>query len=426
MPDMLNYILTQLRKFNPLYIAISLSLLMLAAIIAINGTTVYNGDSFTYMSAWDDYLSKGHLDIFRTPVYPYVIGIGKMLLGEDYWPYFPTILQALVFYSCGIVFAKMIFRFVSNRYAAWAAVFLYFLFYPIVNMIVVVGTESLAFSLVALWLYCVWQFMERPRWSYGIYVSLITLTSAMLRPSLLILAIAIVGLAIAGSFFKHYRRNVLLMLLTLIPLAAAYVPYVNGIYRLTGLRTISTVAAVNKYYMARQYDAIFPELLPDNPLAVKMMQRYNQRDDLSKLWAEITQFENTGIMTNKQMDDYATAFKEQHPDLWYSYIATRIYDSIFVEKTIKGIANYLIVFFYTIAFAVMWIKRRVFSLHNFLILMIGGGSLLSLFLYAQNDFCRLMLPTSAALIIMGGQLLSCIKRHPWKIKLQGLLPLPGK
>ena len=399
---------------------------MLAVIIMLKGSAVFNDDTLTYISAWDDYLSKGELDIFRTPVYPCIIGIGKMLLGETYWAYFPTILQTIVFYACGIVFTKMIFHFVSNRYAAWATVFLYFLFYPIINMINVVGTEALSFSMVSLWLYCVWQFMEHPRWRYGIYISLITLTLVMLRPSLLILAFAIVGLAIVGSFFKRYRRSVLLMLLTLIPLSAVYVPYVNSIYRLTGLRTIATVSAINKYYMARQYDAIFPELLPDNPEAVKVMRHYSQRTDCVKLWAEITHLESTGILTDLQMEEYATAFKKQHPDLWYSYIGTRIYDSIFVENSVKSISNYLIILLYTIAFIAMWIKRRKFSLLNFLILMIGGGSMLSLFLYAPNDFCRLMLPTSATLILMGGQLLSCIKHRPWKIKLQGLLPLPDK
>lgn len=423
---MYQFITAQIRKFNPLYIAISLSLLMLAVIIMLKGSAAYNYDSPSYFSAWDDYLSKGEIDIFRTPVYPYVIGIGKLLLGETYWPYFTTILQAIVFYACGIVFTKVIFHFVSNRYAAWTTVFLYFLFYPIINMINVVGTEALSFSLVALWLYCVWQFMERPRLSHGIYISLITLTLVMLRPSMLILAIAILLLAIVGSFMRQYRRNVLLLLPTLIPLIAAYVPYVNEMYRRTGLHTISTVSTINKYYMARQYDVVLPELLPDNPLAIKLMQCYSQRNDNVRHWAEICHIEAYGIMTYTEMENYATSFKEQHPDLWYSYIGSRIYESIFVEKTLKGIADYLVITLYTIAYILLWIRRRCFSLSNFLILMIGGGSLLSLFLYAQDGFSRLMLPTSAALIIMGGQLLSCIKRHPWKIKLQGLLPLSGK
>lgn len=412
-----------LRGFNPLYVAIALSMLMLAGIIMLRGIAVWNADTPTYVGAWDEYYSHGEIDIFRTPVYPVIIGIGKILFGTGSWVFFPTIIQIIVFYACGIVFSKMILEVISDRRVAWFTVFLYFLFYPIINMLNVIGTEALAFSLTALWIYCIWRFIQRPGWKYGIYISLLTVTGIMLRPSFLIFAIAIAGLAVAGVFIRNYRRNVLLLLLTLLPVGVVYKIYVNEVERKSGLNTISVVSVINKYYMSRQYKDIFPEFLPDNPKAIELMNSYQEREDLIWLWTEISHIEKDHIMSYQEMEDYALAMKHTYPGLWYGYIGKRIIDSVVHEKSIKNMCNYLVVTLYTIFFIVGWIRFRRFSHVNFLILMIGGGSLLSIFLYAQNDFGRLMLPTSAVLILMGGQLLNCIRLHPLSIKLRRMYPL---
>lgn len=412
-----------LRGFNPLYVAISLSMLMLAGIIMLKGVAVWNADSSSYVGAWDEYYSHGEIDIFRTPVYPTVIGIGKILFGTGYWVLFPTIIQIMVFYACGIVFSKMILKVISDRRIAWVTVFIYFFFYPIINMLNVLGTEALAFSLTSVWIYCIWRFIQRAGWKYGIYISLLTVTGIMLRPSFLILAIAIVGLAIAGVFIRNYRRNVLLLLLTLLPVGTVYKIYANEVERKSGLDTISVVSVINQYYMARQYKDIFPEFLPDNPKAIALMNRYQKREDLLWLWTEITQIEETRTMSYQEMEDYAAAMKHTYPGLWYGYIGKRILAGVIDEGSIKNMCNYLVVTLYTVFFVVGWIRTRRFSLVNFLILMIGGGSLLSIFLYAQNDFGRLMLPTSGVLILMGGQLLNCIRLHPLSIKLRRMYPL---
>lgn len=417
-----------LHGFNPMCVIIALSLLMLAAVIYLKGTVVYNADTASYVSAWNECYSHGEIDLFRTPVYPVLIGIGRLLFGADYWGVFPTLVQIIVFYACGLTFSKMIFGVISNRRAAWFTVLLYFIFYPIINMLNVLGTEALAFSLTSLWVYCVWRFLQRARWSYGIGIALLTVTEIMLRPSLLILAMAIVGLAVAGVFIRHYRRSVLLLLLTLIPSGIVYKVYVDEMERLSGMPTISVVSVYNNYYMARQYNDIFPELLPDNPEAIEVMRRYQKEGDrlsleyLLKLWAEITEIEENHIMSYPEMNGYAMAMKKEYPGLWYGYIGRRIADSLIGGPAIKNLCNYLVVTLYTIFFIIAWIKLRKFSLLNFLTLMIGGGSLLSLFLYAQNDFGRLMLPTSPMLILMGGQLLNCLHLRRPVINLRGFLP----
>lgn len=414
-----------IRGFNPLYVAIALSLLMLAAIILLKGASLYNTDSHSYVGAWNECYFHGEIDTFRTPVYPVLIGIGRLLFGQEYWTLFPTLLQTIIFYVCGILFSRMILETIPSRRIAWITIFVYFLFYPIVNSLPILGTEALGFSLTSAWLYCVWRFMERAHWGYGIAIALLTVTEIMLRPSLLILCFAIVGLAVAGMFFKRYRRHGLLLLVTLIPSGLVYKVYVDEMVRLTDYDSISIVSVYNRFFMARQFNDIYPEFLTDNPLALEVMQSYQAAGDSlmqgyrnNARWREIAALENSGAMDFNQMDAYVNAMKSKYPEVWYANTARRIANSFTHEGPVKNICNYLVVMLYTAFFVTAWIRLRRFRLVNFLILMIGGGSMLSILLYAQSDFGRLMLPTSAALILMGGQLLNCIRLHPLSISIR--------
>lgn len=418
-----------LRNFNPLCIAIALSMLMLAAIILLRGAVIYNGDTPSYISAWNECYSHGEIDIFRTPVYPLLIGVGKMLFGSEYGLLFPIIVQIITFYVCGIFFSRMISEIISNRRVALFTIFLYFLFYPVVNSLPLLTTEALGFSLTSLWIYFVWLFLKRASWNYGIAIAILTVIEIMLRPSFLILAFAIVGLAAAGIFIKSYRRQTLLLLLTLIPVGAVYKIYVDEMENRINMSTISVVSVYNEYYMARQYNDVFADLLTDDPQALKIMRNFQlsvdsmlNGDKNNALWREIATFENLGNSGLRQMKNYAMGVKEHHPDVWYSYILRRIATSLEKEGPVKNACNYLVVTIYTVLFVIVWIRRRHFSLVNFLTLMIGGGSLLSIFLYAQNDFGRLMLPTSAILILMGGQILNCLHLHRPRINLDGFFP----
>ncbi|MDE6317356.1 MAG: hypothetical protein K2L73_03040, partial [Muribaculaceae bacterium] len=199
--------------------------------------------------------------------------------------------------------------------------------------------------------------------------------------------------------------------LTLITVGVVIKSYKDEIERLTDIPTISVVSTINTYYMAREFNEIFPELLTDYPGAVEVMQRYQKEghrlseDYILRQYVEFNTLIDEGIMTFRDMQTYADRVKHEHPGLWYSHVVRRIVDSLKMQGPIKSACNYLVVTLYTVAFVAIWIVRRRFSLVNFLILMLGGGSLLSVLLYAQNDYGRLMLPTSAILILMGGQLI---------------------
>lgn len=418
-----NNLISRIKRINPLYAAMALSVLMLVAFMFKEGIVVVNSDTQSYVEAWDNSYSNGVIDNFRTPVYPVLIGIGKMIFGAGDWGLLLTALQIIAFYGCGILFSRMMPVVVRNRRIANVCIFVYFLYFPIVRTLPVMGTEALAFSLTTAWIYCVWRFLVMPGAGRGAAIAILTLAGLMLRPSFLLLAIVILFLAVVGVLMKQRRRTALLLLPTLIPTVVVYMLYSDEIERRTGVDTISTVTIVNNYFMARQYNDIFPELLPDNPEAIRQMHRFQKSGDrisydyLMPMWNEINYFEENGIMTYREMQDYSMAMKEHYPGLWYKYIGVRIADSFREFNPLRMAFNYLTVILYGMLFLAAWIKLRKFpSSFNFMLLLVGGGSLLSVILYAQTDFGRLLLPTTPVLIMMAGRIAACIRLKPFAIK----------
>lgn len=418
-----NNIISRIKRINPLHVAMALSLLMLAIFMLKEGVVVENSDTQSYVEAWGNSYSNGVIDNFRTPVYPVLIGIGKMIFGAGDWGLLLTALQIIAFYGCGILFCRMMRGTVHNNRIANVCIFVYFLYFPIVRTLPVMGTEALAFSLTTAWIYGVWRFLVRPGAGRGAAIAILTLAGLMLRPSFLLLAIVILFLAVVGVLMKQRRRTALLLLPTLIPTVVVYMLYSDEIERRTGVDTISTVTIVNNYFMARQYNDIFPELLPDNPEAIRQMRRFQKSGDrisydyLMPMWNEINYFEENGIMTYREMQDYSMAMKKYHPELWYKYIGVRIADSFREFNPLRMTFNYLTVILYGLMFVTAWIRRGKFpSSINFLLLLIGGGSLLSVILYAQTDYGRLLLPATPVLIMMAGRIAACIRLKPFAIK----------
>lgn len=439
--------------FNPLCVAIALSMLMLAGIIFMHGRVDVNMDTPSYTSAWNDAYMHGEIDEFRTPVYPVIIGVVRMVCGEN-WLTGVVAVQIALFYICSIYFSRMIMGVISNRRVAVFTVFLYFLFYPILKFLTVIGTEAIAFSLLSAWGYCVWRFIERPKWSYGIYISLLTLAEVMLRPSMLLLPIALFGLFVAGMTLKRYRRQGVLLLLTILPTIAVTSVYVSVIERMTGVRTISIVSIVNKYCMTRQYRDVYPELLADYPEVVKLQRSWLDKDceldpeylrqipflkgwhkhcrelgedlplaDVRNIpWFEWEYIKVNNLMTYKELDEYTDAVKRTHPDIWYHNLLLTVKYALTKEGGLKNSANIFIPVIYGLLFVVAWIRYRHFSIVNFFTLMIAGGGVLTIVLYAQNDYGRLFLATSPFLILMIGQLLGCVTRHPLGIRLCRIFP----
>lgn len=403
---------------HPMLIISSASFILLAAIIYKEGYVRLNGDSDTYIMTWEEQTSHGQIDHFRTPAYPLLIGIGQMLLGKAHYWIFVVVFQIAVFYLSALTLSKMILAVIKRRRIAWLTVALLFLFVPIIKFLRVIGTEAMAFSLTALFIYCTWRFLQRPRWKYGIAIALLATVGVMLRPSMLILIAATAALATACFFARKHRRTGALLLIAIIPVSTVCHFYANGVEKITHVRTISTVSIFNRFYIAREGNEIYPEYLDNNPEAIALMEKYQNFDDvcshsfIKARWDEMLEGLGNGIWNYEQMDTYCDLVRANHPEVWYKNILKNIAVS-WRDCDYSGIwFYYLILGLYAAAFAVSLIRRRTLSLINLLTLAIGGGSMLSVFLFSQNNFARLMLPTAPAIILMAGQLTGCVFLRP--------------
>ena len=377
-----------------------------------------NADSSSYILTWEEQTSHGQIDHFRTPLYPLLIGIGQMLLGKAHYWIFVVGFQIAVFYLSAMTLSKMILTVIKRRRIAWLAVALLFLFVPIIRFLCVIGTEALAFSLTALFICCAWRFLQQPRWKYGIAIALLAAIEVMLRPSMLILIAATAALATACLFARKYRLTGVLLFLAIIPVCVLCHFYANEVEKITNVRTISTVSIYNRFYIARESNKIYPEYIGNNPEAIALMEKHQNFDDvcspnfIKARWDEMPEGLSNGIWTYEQLDAYCNLVRANHPEVWYRNILKNIAVS-WRDHKYRGIwFYYLILGLYATAFALSLIKHRTFSLINFLILAIGGGSMLSVFLFSQNEFARLMLPTAPAIILMAGQLMGCVFRRP--------------
>lgn len=415
----------KLLRISPLYYAILLSVLILAFLMYRGGFAQEWSDTLSYIEAWDNSYSHGELDYFRTPLYPMIIGFAKMIMGAN-WGILVVILQIITFYGCGILFSRVLLNAIPNRKIAWVCIFIYFIFIPTLKLVLMLGTELFAFSMQSAWIYCAWHFLERPSWRYGLIITALTFLTVMLRPTFILLPIAVVCLFAVGVWVKKYRKTVLLLLLTNIPVAAVYYPYTERVEQLYGVNTISIVSSVNLYFMARQYNDIYPELLPDNPEAVKVMVMFQKTGDPIShdygitMWNEINYLENTGIMSHRQMQDYADAMKSNYPSRWYGNIGKRIVESFRTASPPRATFNYLIPILYGILLLIAWVRYRRLAIFNLLLLLTGGGYLLTIILYAPFDFARLFMPAFPIYILMFGQILSCISIKPFRFSLRKL------
>lgn len=418
------------KTFTPMCVAIAINIVLLIYIVYTHGFVVENTDTASYISAWDECYYYGEIDIFRTPVYPSLIGFFASVMGKS-WAVGLILFQIVMFYIAGFSFKRIVFSQFKSNTAAWIAVFAYFMFYPILKFLFVIGTEAISFSLLVLWAESVWRFLQRPRWWLGVAITLLTLTEIMLRPSMLVLVVALGFFIVAGLSFRQYRKAMLWIIVTLIPVGIVCTLYVNKIEKETGVRTISIVTIFNKYYISREYNHVFPDLMEDYPEALELQYKYQKSGDvftqenIDRQWIEVGTISGDSLMTLRQIDDYANAVKELHPDIYYGNIRNNIINSLTHEGKYKNAVNMLIVLIYGLLFLIIWLKYKQFPLTNFLWLLVGGGSLLSVILFAQNDYGRLMLPTTPILLLMASQILNCLSIRPFSFNLRNLLPKTG-
>jgi hypothetical protein len=175
---MRNYLLPR----SPILLIILLSGLLLRIVFVLYGASFYyndsslahfNGDSNSYMWAFENLLHKGHYSFDflepdasfgRLPGYPFFYGLHYLIFGPKWGVIAAAWTQTLLDASCVLLIFHII-RYLApnNKSGALVGAALYATYPFIIIWTPVIGTESLATNLTLLWLYALLTYQPTVR-----------------------------------------------------------------------------------------------------------------------------------------------------------------------------------------------------------------------------------------------------------------------
>ena len=144
-------------------------------VFAIWGIGMQN-DSNSYIIAWDESLSNGHLDIHRTVVYPLLIGFCKALFGHHFL-LGVVIIQCLIHLISIVCLYELLLWQTSSKSLSFWLLILYVSFPAVLMWNTTVMTESLAISFGVFILWYLKRVITNCSWFDVIVFSFLLLTA---------------------------------------------------------------------------------------------------------------------------------------------------------------------------------------------------------------------------------------------------------
>lgn len=285
---------------------------------------VYEPDTYSYIVACDK-LADGEFDIERTPGYPVVLLLCRVIFGS-YYLWGVVFIQQLCFLLSVVLFWDLCRRYIGSQIVGKILTALYLLL-PVVlhyNYVLVIEGESLCISSVIamIWL-TVMVFNRRycqgcgggksvatdesdyngrnvldkktvgRRWAYyldPLYISLLMLWCISMRPGYIyfIPLYAVVWLYVGCySRFCRWRQGVV-GLVGVALVSAAVVAYSQAIHKRYGYDGITYITCVNNYFFVREFDLLKPELASNDSLRIYMEEYVASSDySLQEGWDEL-------------------------------------------------------------------------------------------------------------------------------------------
>ncbi|MCH5245178.1 MAG: hypothetical protein J1E84_01845 [Muribaculaceae bacterium] len=392
-------------------------------------------DSYSYIDASYS-IFEGNIDIARTPVYPLILGIMRLVAGPVYMFPLVALFQFGLFLLSARYLRLISLKFLGSRRAAFWVTGLYLVIPSFSTYCVIITTDSLAVSgLIFLTWFMVRNLPDKPKPRDMICTGVSMLTLILLRP--IFVYLILVYIVYYAIYFMQNRvgcKRIDLIVCTAVLVAVsaglfAYKSMVNSVY---GIKSITIITAVNNYALARESVGIHPELAKDRELRDLL-----EVVDTAKTENEWKDFEILGKYVNK----YPNRFEAYINDLiWVSpfTIAKKIYHrflyevpkyNVFVNPTVVYEYSYPVMYpfdlFTTVCpgFYFYWIvvlsylaicvrnvcKARNVPIYSLLFLLLSLGLVLTAVIGAQSDYSRLTLPVAPIFLLISVKLFSLLK-----------------
>lgn len=395
-----------------------LAILYLLAIVgsAISFTwcgVMYYPDTRSYLDAWDCSLAAGRIDAFRMPVYPCLIGLMKLFMGENFG-IGVVAFQYLVFFLSIKFFYNIAMEIAGSRWLTFVLTLFYL--FPLMMWHNVIQTESLTLSLSVFILWSVLRL--RSGFSVGVFaIFVISLVATVfMRPASLFLPPVLllwwIFMAVKERAFKSAAYCAGYVVLVAISLFG----YMKAFEKEYGLATVTKVSLVNQLIIVFDRDIMNPELIEDESLREDVKNIKGSYAEVgwldwkygSKTLSDMVmvQYRSQPLKCVKRTLEYIARTKT-----YPLYIAN--WPTLAAILDILGVnagSFYIFMVFYSV-FLLLWIvcHRKFPPPITLLLYSLGTANFLLVVLGAQNDWKRLMFTSYYPVyILLLGQICSIL------------------
>lgn len=162
-------------------------------------TLLYNSDSVTYFAPVD--LMNGVVDLYRTPVYPYLLQFLQWVSADALVRNLVIVQHAVLLLSI-VPFYSVARHVIAFRPVAIAATVFYGCWHHLLDQSVNINPEGLCIAGSTLLMWLVVKYVQRPGRIIALSLGLFTLLMIMLKPTYL-LSVGVIGLFFAMRLFLY-------------------------------------------------------------------------------------------------------------------------------------------------------------------------------------------------------------------------------
>ncbi len=383
--------------------------------LLINGGAQIWDDSPSYVNAWED-VSHFDINIYRTPVYPLLIGICKMVFGEELMLDAVVVAQIIIFLVSVWFLYKSSMLVTSSRYISFCATFAYAFFPDCRVYNTVIMTESLSISGMVFLMYLTLKALKSQSLKYPVLMCLVMLILLLLRPSFLFLIpIYIVGWGVLFFTRKSQRKLYGAGLIGISLVTLSLVGYACAFKAKYGVFGTSNVSIINNYYVCRQY-GILEASVTDNPklkeAVEKFYVKYGRTNYAEALWRETNLLFHSGDYELTDLNVLVGNSIAMHKATFAKSIVMRLLESRTVYwgpvKLYAYLGFVVIALFYIVYVA---IKRRTLPIISTYLLSCIVVLYVVSIIGAQDSWGRLTYPVFPCWLLLAAHFISLFQRN---------------
>lgn len=384
------------------------------------------GDSNSYIMAFVT-LASGKLDLLRTPIYPLILGVLKLVFGKGFIQA-TIVLQVVIFLISSILFREVVSKFVSSPKVVFWIVSYYLLGLGINQYNYYILTESFSLSLMVVLMYFLLRRFPNKVEVRDIVFSLLTLLiMVFLRPSFLYL-LPVVFIYILGMLLTRTIevRGFCVGVIGLGCITSCIGYYSIVMHRSYGINSMCIINTYNNYFLLREIGRPNAKYA-DNEELIKVINEINEKQNNFQGWLEIGRIADSYDKNGFTPGDFERFVYNSIKDNKINCLCV-IRNRLLLNETVfpilfeYGPLSALHLKLYptllqsAILFCILiiywitrWRRNRALVVPNLLLIMIIAGLWVSVLIGAYGSYYRLCLPSMPALLIMMGSVTNVLK-----------------